>query len=274
MEMRWEFIPGGEVTLGSDDKERAFGYTIGGAAARKWRWYDREVKRTVFVDDFLIDRFPATQAEYLSFVTATGHRRPHISEADYEGQGFLVHPYKEVLPYLWRKADKEEVEAGIKTASGYLPPKGKLNHPVVLVSVGDAEAFCSWRSGDRKDTEVGFRLPTENEWEKAARGTDGRYFPWGNEWDDSRANIWQSGPRGTTPVTKYPGGKSPYGIFDMAGNVFEWTGSPFTKTGGAVTLKSCSWDDRPGICRAAARHGRPGESRHILIGFRCAASVR
>ena len=264
---RSEIIPAGEVTLGSDDEERAYGYSIGGAAAMRWRWCDVELQRTVHVGEFKIDLWPVTQGEYLVFVIATGHRRPHISEAGYEEQGFLVHPYKEVKPYLWRKADKDEVAAHVKTVDGYLPPIDKLDHPVVLVSVADGEAYCRWRG-------EGASLPTENQWEKAARGADGRYFPWGDAWDDSKANIWQSGPHGTTPVSKYPDGRSPYGISDMAGNVFEWTATPFGASKESNVLKSCSWDDRPGICRAAARHGRPKWSRHILIGFRCAASVR
>ncbi len=253
------FIPGGKVTLGSDERQTSYAYSIGGPWAKKWRWFDGEKKRDLFVGDFYIDKYPVTEAQYAQFVHKTGHRVPFISEEDYQKQGFLVHPYREVRPYLWDKATK--------AMGGIMPPTDKLNNPVVLVSVGDAEAYCRWRGGfARKKT---FSLPTEDQWEKAARGNDGRYFPWGNTWDESRANIWDSGPHGTTPVDKYDSGLSPYGVSDMAGNIFEWTGTPAEANPNRHILKSCSWDDKPGFCRGAARHSRLKTSRHILIGFRC-----
>jgi formylglycine-generating enzyme required for sulfatase activity len=237
-------IPGGPALVGSDAAERAFGYAIGGEAARRFRWYDREQpRREVTLPAFLIDWALVTQEQFGAFVRATGHRVPFISEAEYREQGFLVHPYEEVLPYLWY-TDR--------------PPAGKAEHPVVLVSQPDAEAFCRWR---------GARLPTEEEWEKAARGGDGRYFPWGNAWEPGRLNTAERGPLATTPARAYPRGRSPYGLFDMAGNVFQWTATPGRP--GRFILKGCSWDDAGGICRAAARHDRPAASRHILIGFRC-----
>jgi len=245
-------IPAGEVWLGSDAKEKKYAYSIGGPSARKWRWYDVEKKRKVFVDEFFIDKYPVTQAQYHEFVKATGHRAPYIGRKDYRRQGFLVHPYKEVIPYLWKNGK---------------PPPGKSDHPVALVSIGDAWEYCNWRDGFQKERLI--RMPFEDEWEKAARGTDGRYFPWGDKWDGARANIGNSGPNGTTPVNRYPGGAGPYGVYDMAGNIFEWTLTPLGPGSPRYVLKSCSWDDTPGLCRGAARHTRLKNSRHILIGFRC-----
>ncbi|MBI3636577.1 MAG: SUMF1/EgtB/PvdO family nonheme iron enzyme [Candidatus Rokubacteria bacterium] len=124
------------------------------------------------------------------------------------------------------------------------PPARLARHPVVLVSAPDAEASCRWR-------QPGGRLPGEAEWEKASRGTDGRLFPWGDSWDAS--------------------GASPFGILDAVGNVFQWTATALGD--GRRVLKGCAWDDELSLCRPAFRHGRPPQSRHILIGFRCARSL-
>jgi formylglycine-generating enzyme required for sulfatase activity len=98
--------------------------------------------------------------------------------------------------------------------------EGKEDHPVVNVSWHDAAAFCTWLS---QLTGFQFNLPTEAEWEKAARGTDGRIYPWGDEFEAKRLNSFENGIRETTPAGKYsPEHDSPYGIADMCGNVWEW----------------------------------------------------
>jgi len=187
-----------------------------------------------------IDETPVTQAQYQVFVRSTGHRAPGIRPRAYQRQGFLAHSYAEVVPYLWQ---------------GGVPPSDRLDHPVVLVDWEDAAAYCAWRS---------MRLPSEDEWEAACRGPEGRWLPWGDDWEPGRA---QSGASGTAAVGAHPLGATPEGVQDLVGNVFEWTATPFGA--GRMVLKGCSWDDVPGTCRCAFRHGRPARSRHILIGFRC-----
>ena len=246
---RVSYVGAGEFWIGSDATERKLAWTLSSRPVREARWFDAELpRRKVSLPAFCIDRFLVTHAEYAAFVTATGHRAPGISKDDYLRQGFLVHDYdREVTPYLW--------------TSGR-PPELLADHPVVLVSADDAEAYCRWRR-------PGFRLPTESEWEKASRGDHASVFPWGNTWDPGRLNSAAGGPGSSTPVGRYPNGVSTYGVFDAVGNVFQWTATVLDDNGRRV-VKSCAWDDEAGLCRPAFRHARPTESRHILIGFRCA----
>ena len=247
---RMAVVPAGPFWMGSDARERAYAYRIGGEVAKRYRWFDADLPRQrVTLGTYAIDRHLVTNEEYQQFIQQTGHRSPFITEEEYRHQGYLVHPYEEVRPSLWR--DRRY-------------PDRRSRHPVVLISLADAVAYTRRRS-EREGRP--YRLPTEAEWEKAARGTDGRYFPWGNRWRSERANA-ENHIGGTTEVGSYPQGASPYGCFDMAGNVFEWTSSEFAD-GKAVMKGGGSWDDQPGICRAAARHGRAKDARHILFGFRC-----
>jgi len=241
-------IPKGSFWMGSDAGEHRLAAALSSRAVREARWFDAELpRRRVALPAYCIDRFLVTQGQYAAFVAATDHRPPGIEKNEYLRQGFLVHDYdREVTRYLWRNGR---------------PPEGLEDHPVALVNAADAEAYCRWRH-------PAFRLPTEAEWERAARGDHGWIFPWGNRWDPTRLNSATRGPGGTAPVTRYPRGTSPYGLFDAVGNVFQWTAS--TLAGGRRVLKGCAWDDEAGLCRPAFRHGRPAESRHILIGFRCA----
>ncbi|MEW6567801.1 MAG: SUMF1/EgtB/PvdO family nonheme iron enzyme [Chloroflexota bacterium] len=140
-------------------------------------------------------------------------------------------------------------------------PEGKADHPVVNVTWENAAAYAEW---------AGKRLPTEEEWEKAARGNDGREWPWGSTFDPSRCNTNESGAWDTCPVGKYsPAGDSPWGAADMAGNVWEWIGgkpSPLR-----MPLRGGDWLDTQEEARTHARRMHTPKRKNDFIGFRCAA---
>ena len=149
--------------------------------------HDQHVPHFVDLPAYYIAKTPVTNIQYLEFVRATGYQQPSH----------------------WQDTR---------------PPTGKEDHPVVNVSWRDAMAYCDWLS---QVTSRCYCLPTEAEWEKAARGPDKRVYPWGNEWDASRCNAAESAKGDTTHLADYPSGASPYGLLDMAGNVTEWTISPW-----------------------------------------------
>ncbi len=202
-------------------------------------------RREVVLSSFHIDRYPVTNRQFAAFVDATGYRPQ-------EGDDFLRH---------WDEGQ---------------PPAELLDHPVVWVSHMDAQAYAAW---------VGLRLPTEAEWEKAARGGDGRRYPWGRAKAGKKtANFARR--NGTMAVDAHPDGASPYGMEDAAGNVWEWTADevrspppmdprdPRAPSGPwsaqVVTRGGCWWFDDPGSLRCTARSGWAPGVRNDAIGFRCA----
>jgi formylglycine-generating enzyme required for sulfatase activity len=247
-------VTGGPFIMGSDRAERDYAYSLDEAAyghsvTRKQRWYENEPRRTVSLAAFRITRTLITNAQYAAFVRATGHRAPGVDIGTWSGYR-LKHPYSRTRRHAWVNRT---------------PPTGRENHPVVMVSWDDAYAYAAWLS---KTTGSLWRLPTEEELEKAERGIDGRYFPWGNRFDSTRLNSHDLGPFDTVPVGRFPKGDSPFGLTDAAGQVFEWTATPAPGKGRYI-VKGGSWDDKGcGICRPAARHGRPKTIKHILTGFR------
>ena len=153
---------------------------------------------------------------------------------------------------------------------------------MVLVSWHDAVAYCNWLA---EVTGTSYRLSSEAEWEKGARGSDGRIYPWGNRWDAKRCNTSEGGKGGTTPVGAYPQGASPDGLLDIAGNVWEWTwsvykGYPYVsgdgreelEGGGRRVLRGGSWSLNQLHARCAYRDGFSPDFRLNYVGFRVAAS--
>jgi formylglycine-generating enzyme required for sulfatase activity len=157
------------------------------------------------------------------------------------------------------------VETGYKPPEhwkGKIPPQDLAEHPVVNVNWEDAASYAEWAEG---------RLPTEEEWEKAARGTDGREYPWGNTFDKEKCNSAEGHIGGTTPVGQYsPAGDSPYGVADMAGNVWEWTASEHEK-GGRVVRGGAFHADGWYVCCAFRDNWYP-DFRYGFGGFRVVLS--
>jgi formylglycine-generating enzyme required for sulfatase activity len=248
-------IPAGSFVAGSDEAEREYAYRLderayGHDVTRQQGWYDRERARgPAETGAYEIAVAPVTNDQYAAFVAATGRPAPDVGRETWEGYG-LIHDYEATRRFAWPDGR---------------PPEGRGDHPVVLVAHADAVAYAAWLSAETGEI---WRLPTELEWEKAARGTDGRYFPWGDGWDGTRLNTNDGGgPYDTTPVGAFPDGASPFGLLDPAGQVYEWTATP--RGEGRYIVKGGSWDDSGcGVCRPAARHGRPEAIRHIIVGFR------
>ena len=259
------FVPAGEFIMGSPTGEGL----------------DNEhPQRTVYLDAFYISKYEVTNEQFSQFVDATGY----TTDAETAGWG-----------WAWTGEDWEEVErADWRHPQGPgSSVEGKMDHPVVQVSWNDADAYCQW---------AGVRLPTEAEWEKAARGTDGREYPWGNSapngsklnycdtncelaWKDSNVD---DGYTGTAPVGHYEAGKSPYGAYDMAGNVWEWVADWYDAeyysrapernpqgpdSGERRVLRGGSWSGYQGDARCVDRYGGDPDVRISYFGFRVAASV-
>ncbi len=157
--------------------------------------------------DFWIGETPITNAQFRPFV---------------ESDGYSNRAYWTAPGWEWRQ--KEAItQPGFWTESNW----NGADCPVVGVSWFEAVAYCRWLSAQAGRP---FRLPSEAEWEKAARGPDGRIWPWGDRWEAGRCNSAEAGIGTTTPVEQHPGGASPCGALDMAGNVWEWCATVYDKT--------------------------------------------
>ena len=241
-----------------------------GVVAAGWFWmgcnadvdnqcYADEVGHRVYVDAFAIDRTEVTVAQYRECVRkfqecvqAGGKQCPGCTDEGLSEYGLCN----------WQQADRN-------------------NHPINCVDWSQAKAYCEW---------AGKRLPREAEWEKAARGRDGRKYPWGNDEFSAESKQWANiadeaakrelGSRipfyaedyddkfaTTAPVGSFPNGASPYGAVDMAGNVYEWV---WDSTPGGRGVRGGSWSGSPGLARSSSRYWLVPGSRLSRVGFRCA----
>ncbi len=207
-------------------------------------------QHTVELSEYFIGKYPITNREYQAFVKDAKNKPPR----GWDGDQF---------------------------------PEGKGGHPVVHVSWNNATEYCKWLS---EKTKKQYRLPTEAEWEKAARGEDGRAYPWGDEFDPNKANTAESGIKGTSEVGQFsPQGDSPYGCADMAGNVWEWCSDWFDaeeyknrtdaekdpqgpQKDQARVLRGGSWGNYRSSARCSVRRRYEPGSFSNDVGFRVVCS--
>jgi len=244
------YVPSGEFIMGSDDPEAKIS-TEGGRA------YPEIPVNTVYLDGYWIDKYEVSNGQYALCVDAGVCRPSYLSSS-------------ETRPYY------------------YGDPK-YANYPVIWVNWYMARAYCEW---------AGRRLPTEAEWEKAARGPDAREYPWGDEpLSGERANFcdincprtianpnFNDGYSDTSPVGNYPTGASPYGVMDMSGNVWEWTGTlimpyPYDSNDGRENLevngervwRGGPWSNGFWWMRSSVRYRSIPSYWQVNLGFRCAS---
>jgi serine/threonine-protein kinase len=264
-------VPAGEFLMGVTQSDQDYLFGICSTCDRT-SFYDAP-QRNIYLDEYWIDRTEVTVAQFAQFVNATGYR----TTAETQGWSWTFVPSINNFTQTYGR--------------DWLHPQGVLisvdeygQHPVVHVSWNDAAAYCAW---------AGRRMPTEAEWEKAARGEDGRLFPWGNGLPTAQLANINVANSGTMPVGSYPAGASPYGVQDMTGNVWEWTGGfwqenyysvmpsenpPGPPTGTNYVFRGGSWgtflDTELVLLSSAYRISNPAGYSNDLLGLRCVTNQR
>jgi formylglycine-generating enzyme required for sulfatase activity len=219
---------------------------------------DEAPRHRVYVRDFWIERHKVTNAEFALFLNATGLRPPGSD----------------------RRYDEDDTDARIHRSQGlWIADPEFERHPVAKVSWFGARDYCTW---------AGRRLPTEAEWEKAARGDDERPYPWGFAAPTPRLAVFGRAYNATDSTSR-PAGASPYRVEDMLGNLREWTSTalrpypyrtddgrePYTGATGRVVVRGASHDDPAeslGVTRRRSYDRRGAAAGHHFVGFRCATS--
>ncbi len=243
------YVPEGPFKMGSKADVGLRICQKGAPTGCKLSWFiDEEPVHTVKLAAFWIDQTEVTNAQYAQCVQA----------------GMCLPP-----------ADKSS-----STQPDYYGDTSFSNYPVINVDWNQASSYCQWAGGEAADV----RLPSEAEWEKAARGIDGRSYPWGENIDKTQANFNRN-VGATTPVGQYESGKSLYGAYDMVGNVWEWVAdwygasyykkSPASNPTGPTTgtyrvMRGGSWDNNENTLRISNRSMYDPADVYNLAGFRCA----
>jgi formylglycine-generating enzyme len=252
-------IPAGEFAMGASDGEE-----------------DERPAHRAYLDEFCIGTCAVTNAEYAQFVRETGHRSPSIRGLPLMVSGDLEAEFRSIAQkYFWNNGT---------------PPEGRERHPVTLVAYEDALAYCAWLASK---TGKPVRLPTEAEWERAARGgLDGKRYPWGDALDATCAHFLPQpalkAERGTSEVGSYP--PNGFQLFDMSGNVWEWVSDWYApnyyeraqylnpqgpEAGLMRIVRGGAWVNADGrYLRCSYRHKLPPDSYSYSIGFRIAHSLK
>jgi formylglycine-generating enzyme required for sulfatase activity/tRNA A-37 threonylcarbamoyl transferase component Bud32 len=266
------YVPGGTCTMGSDDDgvdnaiqvcNKYYGKYYGNC---EWGLFEGEQPaHDVMLDAFWIDQTEVTNAQFAAFLNDQGNQTGEAIRLDLANEDWLIQ----------------------QSGSEFQPKSGYADHPVIGISWSGAAAYCKW---------AGARLPTEAEWEYAARGPERYTFPWGETFDGTRLNFcdancdqtWgvsehDDGYKETAPVGSFRSGVSWCGALDMAGNVWEWVadwygdypaGLQMNPTGpgngDSRVLRGGSWFNSPHIVRSAYRPRFAAGYAHTSIGFRCA----
>ena len=267
-------VPGGTFTMGTTPGEVT--QAVDECVNRDLAQCEAAVAQDSFpahvvtVDSYLLETTEVTFQQYVDFLNVRGPNT-HINQCD----GFACIQTQNESPDAPIVFDGANYSIGI----------GLSQHPVYGVTWFGAREYCE---------AVGRRLPTEAEWERAARGDDGRIYPWGNRWDNAYAKTTRphDTPPGTFPVGSYPGGISPFGAYDMAGNIAEWISDWYSERfyveqarlgaspnptgpiiGQTKVLRGGSWNGVPFFSRSVHRQDADPKSFFRWIGFRCAQDV-
>ena len=245
------YVPEGEFEMGSQD----------GLS-------DEKPVHTVYLNAYWIDRTEVTNAMFSAFINDTSYQ----TDADKAGFSWAFNGSK------WEKISRANWQHPHGLSSSL---SGLEEHPVAHISWNDAQAYCEW---------AGRRLPTEAEWEKAARGMDGRIYPWGNQVPNASLSNYSLNIGDTTTVGSYADGASPYGALDMAGNVWEWVAdwygrgyynsqndwtNPVGPSSGVYRMmRGGSWNTHPAAICTFSRFWYYPSNTNIVNGCRCALSQK
>jgi formylglycine-generating enzyme required for sulfatase activity/energy-coupling factor transporter ATP-binding protein EcfA2 len=236
--------------------------------------YGSERKRREIPYRYWIGRYPVTNAQYGRFIEGGGYERCELWSD--EGWAWRIGEYDSKVTEK-RLQDWLAARPTEKRHRPWFWEDKELSNPifpVVGVSWFEAEAYCNWLSTQRSALSgYALRLPTEEEWERAVRGADGRKFPWGSEFEAWRANTREEGPRRTTAVCTYPGGVNEAGLWDGAGNVWEWTATWYDREPTARVVRGGSWNYVVWNARCAVRFRLIPDLFLNVLGFRVVVSL-